>query len=119
MQSVKTTLSQVFEANVKVELPTLSESLTAVQGYRTAIALMPDKDIGVVLLWNSESALPSGLLPTILDNVLGLAGGQWIDEDVDLPDETLYANQPPAAGTAPTTVRPAGVDSSKATASPF
>ena len=91
----------------------------AVQGYRGAMALLPERDLGIVLLWNSESALPSGLLPTILDNALGLAGGQWIDEDVDLPDETLYANQPPAAGTAPTTVRPAGVDSSKATASPF
>ncbi|RZA12571.1 MAG: class A beta-lactamase-related serine hydrolase, partial [Lysobacteraceae bacterium] len=89
----------------------------AVQGYRGAMALLPEKDLGVVLLWNSESSLPSGLVPTILDSALGLTGGQWLDDDIDLPDESLYANQAPAT---PATSRKApGVDSSKATASPF
>ena len=84
----------------------------AVQGYRGAMALLPGKDLGVVLLWNSESALPSGLLPTILDSALGIADGQWLDGDLDVGDDTLYAqpSQPAKA--------PAGADSSAATASP-
>ena len=85
----------------------------AVQGYRGAMALLPGKDLGVVLLWNSESALPSGLLPTILDSALGLTDGEWLDDDIDVaaPAETLYATQPVNP--------PAGADSSAATASPF
>ena len=70
----------------------------AVQGYRGAMALMPEQDFGVVILWNSESALPSGLLPTILDNVAGLTGGDWLNEDIS---EMLYAGeQPVQPGTA-------------------
>ncbi len=64
----------------------------AVQGYRGAMALLPDHDVGIVILWNSESALPSGLLPTILDSALGITGGQWLDEDITLP-ATQYVNQ--------------------------
>jgi len=85
----------------------------AVQGYRGAMALLPGKDLGVVLLWNSESALPSGLLPTILDSALGLADGQWLDGDLDVGDDTLYAQPSLPAKT------PAGADSSAATASPL
>ena len=84
----------------------------AVQGYRTAMAMLPDRDLGIAILWNSESALPSGLLPTVLDRALGISGGQWLNEDV-LPDEsapTLYAGKP-ANG--------AGADASAAQASPF
>jgi beta-lactamase class C len=81
----------------------------AVQGYRGAMALLPDRDLGIAILWNSESSLPSGLLPTIIDSALGLAGGKWLNEDVATPDPTLYARQP---GT------PAGVEASAATASP-
>ncbi len=51
----------------------------AVQGYRGVIALLPDQDMGVVILWNSESALPSGLLPTILDSALGIGSDEWLD----------------------------------------
>ena len=80
----------------------------AVQGYRGAMALLPDRDLGIAILWNSESALPSGLLPTILDSALGLSGGQWLDEDVAAPEPTLYARGQ----------TPAGVDASAATASP-
>ncbi len=61
----------------------------AVQGYRGAMALLPDKDLGIVMLWNSESALPGGLLPTILDSALGISDGQWLDDDISRP-ETLY-----------------------------
>ena len=84
----------------------------AVQGYRGAMALLPDRDLGVAILWNSESALPSGLLPTILDHALGLAGGQWLDEDVVAPVlPSLYAGSGKPATRA-------GVEASAATASP-
>jgi beta-lactamase class C len=78
----------------------------AVQGYRGAMALLPGSDLGIAILWNSESSLPSGLLPTIIDSALGLAGGQWLEEEVAAPEATLYATQP------------AGVDASAATTSP-
>lgn len=72
----------------------------AVQGYRGMIAMIPDRDFGVAVLWNSESSLPSGLVPTILDRALGLPAQQWLDDDID---ETLYADaaqpaSPNAAG---------------------
>ena len=60
----------------------------AVQGYRGLIAMVPELDFGVAIMWNSESSLPSGLLPTILDSALGLPAGQWLDDDID---PTLYA----------------------------
>lgn len=61
----------------------------AVQGYRGLIAMVPELDFGVAMLWNSESSLPSGLLPTILDSALGLPAGRWLDDDID---PTLYAD---------------------------
>ena len=81
----------------------------AVQGYRGAMALLPGSDLGIAILWNSESGLPSGLLPTIIDSALGLSGGQWLDEDVAGPEPTMYANAP---GT------PAGVEASASSAAP-
>ncbi len=53
----------------------------AVRGYRSEIAFLPDRDIGAVILWNSESAVPSGLMPTILDRALGLPERDWIELD--------------------------------------
>ncbi len=53
----------------------------AVQGYRSEIAFLPDRDIGAVLLWNSESAVPSGLMPTVLDRALGLPEQDWLGLD--------------------------------------
>lgn len=50
----------------------------AVQGYRALAAFLPDRDIGVVILWNSESAMPTGLLPTALDKALGLPARDWL-----------------------------------------
>lgn len=73
----------------------------AVQGYRGMIAMLPDRDFGVALLWNSESSLPSGLLPTILDRALGLPTQQWLGDEID---ETLYVEaSEPASPTAPGT----------------
>ena len=79
----------------------------AVQGYRGVIAMLPDRDLGVAILWNSESALPSGLLPTIIDRALGLPYRAWIEGPAT--PATLYAGgqqdgdeaQPPAGTGAP------------------
>jgi len=66
----------------------------AVQGYRGAMALLPEQDLGVVILWNSKSGLPSGLLPTILDSALGLQGGQWLDDDtLEASEGLLYVER--------------------------
>ena len=78
----------------------------AVQGYRGAVALLPERDLGIAILWNSESALPSGLLPTILDRAIGLAP-HWLDDRT--LDDTLYATGTDDA---------AGADSSSAAARP-
>lgn len=61
----------------------------AVQGYRGLMAMMPERDLGIVILWNSDSSLPSGMLPTILDRAIGLPAQRWLD--IDLSEETLYA----------------------------
>ena len=66
----------------------------AVQGYRASIALVPERDLGVVILWNSTSGVPSGLMPTILDSAIGLTPGDWLDLDED-DVELLYAQQRP------------------------
>jgi beta-lactamase class C len=55
----------------------------AVQGYRGLIAFLPDEDVGMVVLWNSESAAPSGLLPSLMDRVLGLPTVDWLGVDTD------------------------------------
>lgn len=60
----------------------------AVQGYRAALAMLPDQDFGVALLWNSESAVPAGLLPTLLDRELGLREHDWLQLDRLTPKRT-------------------------------
>lgn len=51
----------------------------AVQGYRGMIGLLPESDVGIVVLWNNESALPSGLMPTFLDRILELPPEEWVN----------------------------------------
>ena len=85
----------------------------AVQGYRGLMAMMPERDLGIVVLWNGESSLPTGLLPTILDSAIGLAPQQWLDVDFDEVEELLLANaagsgHPAPAGTAASTGARAG-----------
>lgn len=70
----------------------------AVQGYRGAVALLPGRDLGVAILWNSESSLPSGLLPTILDAAIGLPYHAWLNLPAGDQPDTMYAGQPPASG---------------------
>ncbi len=55
----------------------------AVQGYRGLIAFLPGEDVGLVVLWNSESSAPSGLLPSFMDRVLGLPTKDWLGIDDD------------------------------------
>jgi beta-lactamase class C len=55
----------------------------AVKGYRGLIAFLPGEDVGMVVLWNSESAAPSGLLPSLMDRVLGLPNQNWLGVDDD------------------------------------
>ena len=50
----------------------------AVQGYRGIMAFLPEQDLGVVILWNSESTMPTALLPTLLDRALGISGRAWL-----------------------------------------
>src|SRR5690606_22486080 len=75
----------------------------AVQGYRGVMAMLPERDLGVVILWNSTSGLPSGLLPTILDRAIGLPSHQWLDIDPRI--EEMFASEDesetPAAGGGP------------------
>jgi len=49
----------------------------AVQGYRGMLAFFPGSRFGMAVLWNCESAAPSGLLPSALDRYLGLPSQDW------------------------------------------
>jgi beta-lactamase class C len=49
----------------------------AVQGYRGMLGFLPEQRFGIVVLWNSESSAPSGLMATALDRFLGLPSKDW------------------------------------------
>jgi len=53
----------------------------AVQGFRAVIAMLPDHDFGMVLMWNAESPVPTGLMPTLMDRYLGLPVVNWLQLD--------------------------------------
>lgn len=57
----------------------------AVQGYRAMMGLLPEQGFGMVVVWNSESTAPSGLLATTLDQVLKLAPKDWLQLDRPTP----------------------------------
>jgi beta-lactamase class C len=83
----------------------------AVQGYRGVMALLPERDLGVAIVWNANSSLPSGLLPTILDRAIGATPQRWLEEEAEPLDEGLYAQglpklpeAPPAGGGAEASV---------------
>ena len=90
----------------------------AVQGYRGVAALLPERDLGVVILWNSDSSLPSGLLPTIIDRAIGLPAQRWLNDDV--MDEAMFALESAngRAGGTPSMGNPVGIESSNSTAAP-
>lgn len=66
----------------------------AVQGYRGVMAILPELDLGVAIVWNCESALPSGLLPTILDRAIGLPAQPWIEVSPEI-EASLYVSRDP------------------------
>ena len=49
----------------------------AVQGYRTMIGFFPKYHVGIVTMWNSAGAAPSGLMPMMFDRLLGLPHVDW------------------------------------------
>ncbi|HOX70855.1 serine hydrolase domain-containing protein [Dokdonella sp.] len=49
----------------------------AVQGYRAMIGFLPKRRFGLIMLWNCESAAPSGLMPMLFDRYLGLPAVDW------------------------------------------
>lgn len=51
----------------------------AVQGYRAIMGVLPEQRIGVAIVWNSESPVPSGLFPTLIDRALGLPERDWLE----------------------------------------
>ncbi|WP_425501673.1 serine hydrolase domain-containing protein [Pseudoxanthomonas koreensis] len=85
----------------------------AVQGYRGMVAMLPGRDLGIALLWNSESSLPSGLLPTIIDRAIGLPAERWLDVDIDFGADNLMAD-----GDTPADASAQGSSASTSVASP-
>lgn len=75
----------------------------AVRGYRAMIAFLPDRHFGVVMLWNSESATPAGLLPMVLDRYLGLPYMDWAGVEELSP--ATEAGKVASGGTRAPTVR--------------
>lgn len=61
----------------------------AVQGYRAVIALLPGRNVGMAVLWHSESRAPTGLMPTIIDHALGIDDSDWLE----LRDRSVYSAQ--------------------------
>jgi beta-lactamase class C len=49
----------------------------AVAGYRTMIGFFPKYHVGVVTLWNSTGPVPSGLMPMVLDSLIGEPHVDW------------------------------------------
>lgn len=64
----------------------------AVRGYRALILFDPEKDTGVVALWNSNASKPVGIQFEVMDMVYGLPRKDWLS--LDPP--------PTPAGSAPT-----------------
>lgn len=50
----------------------------AVQGYRAMIGFLPGRDFGFALLWNCDTSVPAGLLPSLVDRYLGLPARDWL-----------------------------------------
>lgn len=76
------------------------------------IAIVPDTDLGIVMLWNGESALPTGLLPTMIDRALGIPSEMtaWLDPKINT--NVMYATQPRQDGNTP------GSTATRSTAAP-
>lgn len=53
----------------------------AVEGYRSLLLIDPERDSGVVALWNSSSRRPVGIELEVMDMVYGLPPHDWIGLD--------------------------------------
>ena len=53
----------------------------AVEGYRSYILFDPDRDTGVVILWNSSSRRPNGIGFEVMDMVYNLPFRDWMELD--------------------------------------
>lgn len=51
----------------------------AVQGFRAVLAFVPESRVGLVLLWNSNSGVPGGLVPTVFDRWLAQPAHDWLE----------------------------------------
>jgi len=71
----------------------------AVAGYRTMIGFFPKYHAGVVTLWNSAGPTPSGLMPMVLDELLGLPHVDWAD--IESPAKPRAAKPKPKPKTPP------------------
>lgn len=73
----------------------------AVAGYRTMIGFFPKYHAGVVTLWNSSGPTPSGLMPMVFDDLLGLPHVDWaqIEGDAKKPaaPRRKHRTSPPEA----------------------
>ena len=68
----------------------------AVAGYRTMIGFFPKYHAGVVTLWNSAGAMPSGLMPMVFDSLLGLPHLDWAGVESPEPAKAAPAKAKPA-----------------------
>ncbi|MGH8154198.1 MAG: serine hydrolase domain-containing protein [Rhodanobacteraceae bacterium] len=75
----------------------------AVQGYRSMIGFFPEYNAGAVVMWNSESGTPSGLLPELFDALLGLPHQDWAG--LDRPDPPAAHRKPVRRKAAPKRAR--------------
>jgi beta-lactamase class C len=75
--------------------------------------LLPERDLGIAIMWNGESSLPSGMMPTILDRAIGLPTQRWLDVDTDFGSDNLMAED-----NAPARSGKKGASSERANASP-
>ena len=63
----------------------------AVEGYRTMIAFFPKYHAGVVTLWNSTGPVPSGLMPMVLDGLIGAPHVDWAGVEGAAPTRIVPA----------------------------
>ena len=50
----------------------------SVQGYGATIGVLPERDVGLVVLWNSEARRPWSIVPAFVDRLLGLGEADWL-----------------------------------------
>ena len=55
------------------------------------IAMLPDQDLGIAVLWNGESSVPTGLLPTMIDRAVGIPSSATAWLDIDFNQHAWYA----------------------------